>query len=54
MVLRLIAGNEAVVRTANAVLRSAEAGGDATTADLAIERIAIHEKTLWMLRATTA
>jgi starvation-inducible DNA-binding protein len=54
MVLRLIAGHEAVVRTAQSVLRAAEADGDPTTADLAIERLAIHEKTLWMLRATTA
>jgi starvation-inducible DNA-binding protein len=54
MVLRLIAAHETVVRTARAVLRLAEEAADPTTIDLATERLAVHEKTLWMLRATAA
>jgi len=54
MVRRLVAGNEAVIRTARSVLAPAEAAGDVATADLATQRIEIHEKTAWMLRATAA
>jgi len=54
MICRLIEAHETVVRTARAVLVSAEAAFDVTTVDLATERIAVHEKTLWMLRATAA
>ena len=54
MVCRLIEAHEVVIRTARAVLRAAEAAEDPVTVDLATERITIHEKTLWMLRATAA
>jgi len=54
MVGRLIEAHEIVVRTARALLAAAEAAADATTVDLATERLAVHEKTLWMLRATAA
>lgn len=54
MLNRLIEGHEVVLTTAKAVLDIAEAAGDAATADLATGRIAVHEKTLWMLRATVA
>lgn len=52
MVRRLVAGHEAVVRTGRVVVTAAEAAGDVASADLATQRIHIHEKTAWMLRAT--
>jgi starvation-inducible DNA-binding protein len=52
MVRRLIGANETVVRTAREVARAAEAADDPASLDLATGRIAVHEKTLWMLRAT--
>jgi starvation-inducible DNA-binding protein len=54
MICRLIEAHETVIRTARAVLQAGEAAFDVTTVDLATERIAVHEKTLWMLRATAA
>ena len=54
MVCRLIEAHETVVRTARRVLAAAEAAGDPVTVDLVTERLAVHEKTLWMLRATAA
>ena len=54
MVRRLIDANDVVVRTARAVVGAAEKAGDAASLDLATRRIAVHEKTLWMLRATAA
>ena len=52
MVRHLVDGHEAVIRTAREVVATAEAAGDVATADLATQRIHIHEKTAWMLRAT--
>jgi len=43
-----------VVRTARAVYPAAEAGNDEATADLLTQRIALHEKTAWMLRSLIA
>lgn len=54
MVRRLVHGNEAVIRTAREVVAAAEGAGDVATADLATERIEIHEKTAWMLRSTAS
>lgn len=54
MVKNLITGHEAVARTAHTVVEKAESAGDVATADLATERIQIHEKTAWMLRATVS
>lgn len=54
MVRRLIEANEVVVRTAREVARAAEEADDPASLDLATRRIAVHEKTLWMLRATAA
>jgi len=54
MVRRLTEGHETVIRTARAVAAVAEAAGDVATADLATQRIEIHEKTAWMLRATAS
>ena len=52
MVRKLVAGHEAVIRTAREVVATAEAAGDVATADLGTQRIQIHEKTAWMLRST--
>jgi starvation-inducible DNA-binding protein len=52
MVRRLITANDVVVRAARAVVDAAEQAGDPATLDLATRRVAVHEKTLWMLRAT--
>jgi starvation-inducible DNA-binding protein len=54
MVRRLVEGHEAVIRTAREVVAMAESAGDVATADMATERIEIHEKTAWMLRATAS
>lgn len=54
MVRRLVEGHETVIRTGREVVASAEAAGDVATADLATQRIDIHEKTAWMLRATAS
>jgi len=54
MVRRLVDAHETVIRTARGVAADAENAGDLATADLATQRIDIHEKTAWMLRATAA
>lgn len=54
MVRRLAEGHEAVARTARALVEVAEEANDVATADLATQRVDIHEKTAWMLRATAS
>jgi starvation-inducible DNA-binding protein len=54
MVRRLVEGHEAVIRTARGVVARAEEAEDVATADLVTSRIEVHEKTAWMLRATSA
>jgi starvation-inducible DNA-binding protein len=51
MVALLVAGHEAVARTARSVFPAAEAGTDEATADLLTQRLSVHEKTAWMLRS---
>jgi starvation-inducible DNA-binding protein len=51
MVAELIAGQEAVARTARSVLPIAEAANDQPTLDLLTQRLDIHEKNAWMLRS---
>ncbi|MGA9077258.1 MAG: Dps family protein [Acidimicrobiales bacterium] len=51
MVRRLVAGQEAVVKTARAAFTVAEKANDQPTADLLTRRMEIHEKTAWMLRS---
>jgi starvation-inducible DNA-binding protein len=43
-----------VIRTARDVVKMAEMGRDVATADLATERLEVHSKTAWMLRATAS
>lgn len=54
MVAQLTADHEAVVRTARAALPTAQAAGDEPTVGLLSDRMAIHEKTAWMLRSMSA
>ena len=51
MVRRLVAGHEAVARTARAAFPAAEKAGDESTCDLLTQRLQVHEKTAWMLRS---
>lgn len=52
MVRNLAADHEIVVKTILSVLPSAQDGGDDVSAGLMIDRLAVHEKTAWMLRST--
>ena len=54
MIRQLVAGQEAVVRTAREVFKTAEAANDEPTADLLTQRMQIHEKNAWMLRSMLA
>jgi starvation-inducible DNA-binding protein len=51
MIRQLVAGQEAVVKTARSVFPAADKAGDEPTADLLTQRMQVHEKTAWMLRA---
>ena len=51
MVALLVAGHEAVARTARGVFAAVEKGADEATADLLTQRLSVHEKTAWMLRS---
>ncbi len=51
MLADLVAGHEAVTRTARAAFAPADAASDESTADLLTQRLQVHEKTAWMLRS---
>lgn len=51
MIRQLVAGQEAVVRTARSVFPAVDAAADEPTADLLTQRMQIHEKNAWMLRS---
>ena len=51
MVRELVAGHEAVARTARSVFSLADAADDQPSADLLTQRLQVHEKTAWMLRS---
>lgn len=51
MIRELLAGQEAVVRTARAVFPLVEKAGDEPSADLLTQRMLVHEKNAWMLRS---
>lgn len=51
MIKVLTVSHEAVVRTARTVLKLAQDADDESTASLVSDRMRIHEKTAWMLRA---
>jgi len=54
MLIELIKGQEAVVRTARDILPVAEKANDQPTIDLLTRRMETHEKNAWMLRAMAA
>lgn len=51
MIEILTRGHEQVVRTCREVLAPAQQAGDESTASLVSDRMRVHEKTAWMLRA---
>ena len=51
MVRLLVAGHEAVARTARGLYPRVEKASDEPTSDLLTQRLDIHEKTAWMLRS---
>jgi starvation-inducible DNA-binding protein len=54
MIRQLVAGQEAVARTAREAFRLADAADDQPSADICTQRMDIHEKTAWMLRSMLA
>jgi starvation-inducible DNA-binding protein len=51
MIRILAEGHEATARSARNLFPVADEAGDQATADLATQRVAVHEKAAWMLRA---
>lgn len=51
MIRQLVAGQEAVVKTARNIFPLVDKAGDEPTADLLTQRMQIHEKNAWMLRS---
>lgn len=51
MVQQLLDGHETIVRYIRDILDDAAQADDESTADLLTQRIAVHEKTAWMLRS---
>jgi len=51
MIKQLVEGHQTVIATARSVVKTAEDAGDQATADLATQRLQLHEKTAWMLRS---
>ncbi|NJL46133.1 MAG: DNA starvation/stationary phase protection protein [Leptolyngbyaceae cyanobacterium SM2_3_12] len=54
MIRQLVAGQEAVARTARSIFPTVEKANDEPTADLLTQRLQVHEKTAWMLRSLLA
>ncbi len=54
MIRQLLVAHETVVRTARALLHMAGKANDDATADLATQRLQVHEKAAWMLRSLLA
>ncbi|HJQ22487.1 MAG TPA: Dps family protein [Blastocatellia bacterium] len=54
MIRALVAGQEAVARTARSIFDVVERANDQPTADLLTQRLQVHEKTAWMLRSLLA
>ena len=51
MIRQLVAGQEAVTRTARSMFPAVDAAADEPTADLLTQRMQLHEKNAWMLRS---
>jgi starvation-inducible DNA-binding protein len=54
MIKQLVAGQEAVTRTARSIFPVVEKAQDEPTADLLTQRMQVHEKNAWMLRSLLA
>jgi len=54
MIRQLVAGQEAVVRTARKAFPAVDKANDEPTADLLTQRMQVHEKNAWMLRSLLA
>jgi len=52
MIRQLIADNETIVRACRGVVRVCHDTGDTVTEDLMNQRLRVHEKAAWMLRAS--
>jgi starvation-inducible DNA-binding protein len=52
MIAVLTVGHETIIKTAREVLKVANASDDESTVSLVSDRMRIHEKTSWMLRAS--
>jgi len=51
MIKQLVAGQEAVTKTARSIFPIVDKAGDEPTADLLTQRMQIHERNAWMLRS---
>ncbi len=51
MIRQLVVGQEAVAKTAREIFPLADEANDEPTADLLTQRMQLHEKNAWMLRA---
>lgn len=51
MIKNLVADQKTVIKTAQQVVKNAGAAGDDASADLATQRLNVHEKNAWMLRS---
>lgn len=51
MIRHLVAGQEAVVKTARSLFPMVEKASDSPTEDLLTQRMQLHEKSAWMLRS---
>ena len=51
MIEHLLAGHQAVVKTARSVFPIVDENNDEPSADLLTQRMQLHEKTAWMLRS---
>lgn len=51
MIRHLIEGNQLTAHRLRATLQAAEDQADEATADMLIERLRVHEKSIWMLRS---
>ncbi|MDC8786588.1 Dps family protein [Roseateles koreensis] len=51
MVRILVAGHEAVARTARSLFPAVDKASDEPSADLLTQRLTVHEQTAWMLRS---
>ena len=51
MIRILVAGHEAVARTARKIFPVVDKSSDEPSADLLTQRLQVHEKTAWMLRS---